>query len=111
MSFMARALISRPFSWPAERVAELCRRWKVEELSLFGSALRDDFPSASDIDLLVRFQPDADWSLFDYAHMERELEQLLGRRVDLVSRAAIEKSPNWIRRKEILETSRPIYAS
>ena len=92
-------------------MTEFCRRWKVAELSLFGSALRDDFRPDSDIDLLVRFAPDAEWSLLDQAHMERELEQLLGRRVDLVSRAAIERSPNWIRRKEILETSRPIYAA
>jgi predicted nucleotidyltransferase len=103
---------SKPrFLWPTERVVELCRRWKVAELSLFGSALRDDFRPESDIDLLVRFSSDADWSLLDHAHMERELEQLLGRPVDLVSRAAIEKSPNWLRRREILETSRPIYVS
>jgi predicted nucleotidyltransferase len=100
-----------PFLWPSEGMREFCRRWKIAELSLFGSVLRDDFRPDSDIDLLVRFAPDAAWSLLDHAHMERELEQLLGRRVDLVSRAAIEKSPNWIRRKEILETSRPIYAA
>lgn len=111
IDFVAREKNSSSFSWPAERVAELCRRWKVAELSLFGSALRDDFRPDSDIDLLFRLKPDADWSLLDHARMERELEQLLGRRVDLVSRAAIERSPNWIRRKEILETSRPLYAA
>lgn len=81
------------------------------ELSLFGSALRDDFRSDSDIDLLVRFAADAEWSLLDQARMERELEDLLGRKVDLVSRAGIERSANWVRRQEILETSRPIYAA
>jgi hypothetical protein len=101
----------RSFPWPEERVAELCRRWRIAELSLFGSALRDDFRPDSDIDLLVRFKPDADWSLLDYAHMELELEELLGRKVDLVSQAAIERSSNWIRRKEILETSHQIYAA
>jgi predicted nucleotidyltransferase len=92
-------------------VAEFCRRWKIVELSLFGSALRDDFRSDSDIDLLVRFAADAEWSLLDQARMERELEDLLGRKVDLVSRAGIERSANWVRRQEILETSRPIYAA
>jgi predicted nucleotidyltransferase len=102
---------SRPFPWPADRIAELCHHWKIAQLSIFGSALRDDFRPDSDIDLLVRFKPDAEWSLLDQARMERELEELLGRKVDLVSHAAIEKSPNWIRRKEILESSRPIYAA
>jgi predicted nucleotidyltransferase len=92
-------------------VAEFCRRWKIVELSLFGSALRDDFRPDSDIDLLVRFAVDAEWSLLDQARMERELENLLGRKVDLVSRAGIESSANWVRRQEILETSRPIYAA
>jgi predicted nucleotidyltransferase len=99
-----------PFVWPAEQIADLCRRWKIAELSLFGSALRSDFGPNSDIDLLVRFEPEADWSLFDYARIEHELETLLGRKVDLVSRTALERSSNWIRRKQILETSRPLYA-
>jgi predicted nucleotidyltransferase len=99
-----------PPSWPAARVEEFCQRWKIVELSLFGSALREDFRPDSDIDLLVRFAPEADWSLFDHARMERELMGLLGREVDLVSRAALEASLNWIRRQEILGTARALYA-
>jgi predicted nucleotidyltransferase len=104
--------LSRPIpaSWPADRIEELCRRWKIVELSLFGSALRDDFRPDSDIDLLVRFAPDADWSLLDHARMERELTGILGREVDLVTRTAVEASPNWIRRQEILSTARALYA-
>ncbi len=103
--------LSLPPSWPADRIEEFCRRWKIVELCLFGSALRDDFRPGSDIDLLVRFAPYADWSLLDHARMERELTGILGREVDLVSRTAVEASPNWIRRQEILSTARALYAA
>ena len=99
-----------PLPWPAERIADLCRKWKVEELAVFGSALRGDFGARSDLDLLVRFAPDAEWTLLDHSRMERELEELLGRKVDLVTRAAIEESPNWVVRIEILATARVAYA-
>ena len=101
----------RSFVWPQQEVEELCRRWKIVELSIFGSALREDFRPDSDIDLLVRFDPSARWSLFDHARMERELGEVLGREVDLVSRSAVERSPNWIRREEILSTARTLYAA
>lgn len=77
---------------------------------MFGSALREDFGAESDVDLLVRFEPEAEWSLLDHARMERELEVLLGRSVDLVTRSAIEESPNWVIRKEILRSARTAYA-
>ena len=55
------------------------------------------------MDLLVRFAPDADWSLMDHVAMEEELAGMVGRKVDLVSQRAIERSSNWIRRKAILD--------
>ena len=94
----------------AGTIAEFCRRWKIKELRLFGSALREDFGQESDVDLLVTFAPDAQWSLLDHARMEEELSVLLGRKVDLVSRWAVERSPNWIRRKAILESAELYYA-
>ncbi|HTG35473.1 MAG TPA: nucleotidyltransferase domain-containing protein [Thermoanaerobaculia bacterium] len=103
--------MSLSLSWPTDRIEEFCHRWKIVELSLFGSALRADFRPYSDVDLLVRFAPDADWSLLDHARMERELSEVLGREVDLVSRTAVEASPNWIRRQEILSTARALYAA
>lgn len=103
--------LSRSFAWPLEQVEAFCRRWSIVELSVFGSVLRADFRPDSDIDLLVRFAPEARWSLFDHARMERELGEILGREVDLVSRSAVERSPNWIRRKEILSTARTLYAA
>ena len=92
-------------------VAAFCRRWRVRELAVFGSALRDDFRPDSDIDLLVAFEPEANWGLLEQAAMESELASLLGRRVDLVSRRAVEQSPNWIRRKAILESAETVHVA
>jgi predicted nucleotidyltransferase len=83
----------------------------ITRLELFGSILREDFRPDSDIDFLVTFAPNADWSLFDHLRMEEELHLLLGRKVDLVSRRAIEKSENWIRQHEILGTAVVFYAA
>jgi predicted nucleotidyltransferase len=94
-----------------ERIAEFCRRWQIAELALFGSVLRDDFRPDSDVDVLVTFAPTADWSLFDHIAMEEELSNLLGRKVDLVSRRAVERSTNWIRREAILTTAEPLYVA
>ena len=85
-------------------------RWKIKELALFGSVLRDDFRPDSDIDVLVTFSANADWSLFDNVRIQQELADILERQVDLVSKRAIERSHNWIRRREILDTARIIYA-
>jgi len=96
---------------PDEEVAVFCRRWQIAELALFGSVLRDSFRPDSDVDVLVRFGPEAQHTLFDMVRMERELSQILGRDVDLVERAAVERSRNYIRRKEILRTAEVIYAA
>ena len=88
-----------------------CRRWRVSELALYGSALRDDFSPDSDIDILVTFAPDARRTLFDLARVQDELGDLLGRRVDLVERAAVERSENYVRRRHILSTARPMYVA
>jgi predicted nucleotidyltransferase len=66
---------------PRDKVAAFCKRNRIHKLSLFGSALRDDFREDSDIDLLVEFQPGPAPSLFDLARMERELSTLLGGRI------------------------------
>ncbi|MEM9006840.1 MAG: nucleotidyltransferase domain-containing protein [Cyanobacteria bacterium P01_F01_bin.86] len=95
---------------PEDAIAEFCQRWKVQEFYLFGSVLRNDFHSGSDIDVMVQFAPDAYWG-FEIVAMKRELEELFSRKVDLLTKASIEASHNWIRRKEILETARLIYAA
>lgn len=96
---------------PRKKLAEFCRRWKIKELALFGSVLRDDFHPKSDVDLLVSFSPRAKVSLFDLVRMQNELEDIFGREVDLVERRAIEKSENYIRRKSILSNTKVIYAA
>lgn len=94
-----------------EKIAEFCRTWKIVELDLFGSVLRDDFQAESDVDVLATFAPDATWSLLDHVEMEAELSTILGRPVDLVSRRAVERSPNWIRKKAILNSAQPCYVA
>lgn len=96
---------------PEEKLVEFCQRWKVSELALFGSVLRDDFRPDSDIDILITFAPDARRGLMTLAKMKYELEDLLGREVDLVSKYAIETSHNWIRRNEILGSAQVIYVA
>lgn len=95
---------------PREEIAAFCRRWRINELALFGSVVSQDFPQ-SDIDVLVTFAASADWSLLDHIQMEEELSSILGRKVDLVSRRAIERSENWIRRQSILQAAEVVYAS
>ena len=90
------------------KIAELCRKWKVAELSLFGSILRDDFGPNSDVDVLVVFQPDAPWSLWDLMDMKEKLEVLFGRPVDLVEKEAL-RNP-W-RKRQILSTYEVVYAA
>ena len=90
---------------------DFCRRWKITELSLFGSALRDDFGPDSDIDLLVRYGPAPNRSLMDHIAMEQELTELLGRKVDLVSKRGVENSQNWIIRRSILDSAELVYES
>jgi hypothetical protein len=94
-----------------EQLAAFCVRWKIRELALFGSALRDDFSPESDVDLLVTFADDASWSLFDHVAMQQELEALFRRKVDLLSRHAVEQSRNCIRRDAILRSARTLIAA
>jgi len=96
---------------PTARLEELCDRWKVAELSLFGSALGERFGPDSDIDLLVSFLPLAEWDLLDLIRMEEDLADLFGRRVDLVTRSSVESSRNPIRRQAILDSLVPVYVS
>ncbi len=88
-------------------IEDFCRRWRVRELALFGSAVRSELTPASDLDLLISFDDEAPWSLWDLIAMQDELTALFGRRVDLVEREGLR---NPFRRERILSTRKVIYA-
>ena len=92
---------------PQPEIAEICRRYDVKELAVFGSAARGEMRPDSDIDLLVDFLPEARVSLLRHAAAERELTALLGRKVDLVSKRALKEAV----RDEVLPQARIIYAA
>ncbi len=96
---------------PKEKVVAFCERWQIAELAFFGSVLRDDFGPDSDVDVMVRFRPEASHSLLSMVSMEEELSGILGRETDLLSRTAIEKSRNYIRREAILKSAEVFYAA
>ena len=96
---------------PKQEIIAFCVKWRIIEFALFGSVLRDDFGPDSDVDVLVKFAPEAGHSLFDMVRMREELKALLGREVDLVSRRGIECSRNYLRRKAILDSAEVVYAA
>lgn len=93
---------------PEKKVEDFCRRWKITEFALFGSVIRDDFRPDSDVDVLVTFAPESEWSLWDIVDMQDELANIFHRKVDLVERAALR---NPFRRKHILDHMKIIYAA
>jgi predicted nucleotidyltransferase len=95
---------------PLDEIAGFCQRWKIRELALFGSALRDDFGPDSDLDILVTFATGADWGMLDHVQMQQELQALLQRNIDLISKRALERSRNWLRRQEILSTAQVLFS-
>ena len=101
-------MIRQPPEIPARVLEDFCRRWRVRELSLFGSSVRADFNADSDVDVLVRFEPDAPWSLFDLVTMRDELSELFGCDVDLIEEEGLR---NPFLRHSILRDKRVIYAA
>ncbi len=95
-----------------EELRNLCRRFGVRRLDVFGSAARQaDFdPARSDIDFLVEFAAE-EGGFGPFVDFKEALEALLDRRVDLVDRKAIEASRNYIRKRHILAGAEPIYAA
>jgi predicted nucleotidyltransferase len=89
------------------QIAEICRRHGVRELLLFGSALGPNFRVGSDIDFLVEFLPGKKIGLFEYAGMQMELESLLQRKVDLVSKRGLKP----LIREDVLSQTWNVYAA
>lgn len=94
-----------------QALAAFCQKWKIQEMSVFGSVLREDFRPDSDIDVMVTFADDSTWGILELVRIKRKLQTLLGREVDLLTKKSIEQSNNWIRRQEILGTAQVIYVA
>jgi predicted nucleotidyltransferase len=92
---------------PVGKIAEICRKYQVRELAVFGSAARGEMRPDSDIDLLVEFEPDARIGLFKFAAMEGELSALIGRKVDLVTKLGLKP---WIR-PHVMQDAKVLYAA
>ena len=96
-----------PFDTPSEKLTEFCKRNCVQELALFGSALTPGFNEESDIDLLVTFEPGARIGFLTLTRMQRELEELLGRKVDLIPKGGLKP----VIRDFVLASARVLYAA
>jgi len=96
------------FAIPQEQIAAFCCKWKVAELALFGSVLREDFRADSDVDVLVTFEEGSPWSLWDLIRAQDELRELFGREVDLVEKRNL---VNPFRRHAILSSKQVVYAA
>lgn len=99
--------IANPISIPQEKIADLCRRYQVRQIQLFGSALRDDFGPESDVDVLVEFEPDAQIGFVALSRMQRELSELFQRPVDLVPQEGLKPRI----REAVLSSAEVIYAA
>ncbi len=91
----------------SEKLELLCKQYEVKELSLFGSQARGDERMDSDIDLLVEFLPNASIGLIGYSKLQRELQNIFGKRVDLVTKNGLKP----LVRKFVLQDIKPLYAS
>ena len=94
---------------PENKIADFCKHWNITRLEIFGSAVREDFTSTSDVDLLVEYDPDFHRTLTDMEKMQAEIEEIFNRPVDLITKRSIEQSPNPYKRKNILDSATVIY--
>lgn len=92
-----------------QELISFCQENLISELAVFGSILRDDFNSKSDIDFLITYSPKATRGLLEKIILKEKLEEMFHRRVDLVSKKAIENSSNWLKKEEILNSAEVIY--
>lgn len=90
-----------------QKIAEICRRHQISELSLFGSQARGDFTAASDFDFLVEFFPDARIGLIEFGTIQEELEELVESQVDLVPKSGLKP----LIKQTVLDEAEVIYAA
>jgi hypothetical protein len=92
---------------PTDKIADICARFHVKELALFGSVLRPDFRSGSDVDILVEFEAGARVGLLRFIELQEELEKVIGRKVDLVPKKGLKP----LIRDEVLASAEVLYAA
>ena len=88
-------------------IKQLCEKYHLIELSVFGSAIRDDFNDDSDVDILISFDENSTSTIWDILHLKTDLEIMLNRKVDVIEKDALQ---NPIRKKNILTTYEVVYA-
>jgi predicted nucleotidyltransferase len=93
-----------------EEIAAFCRKWRITEFALFGSVLRDDFRPDSDVDVLVTFAADARWG-WEIVDMHDELADILGRKVDILTKRSVERSENYIFRNSVLKEAQVVLSA
>jgi len=94
---------------PKDRIRGFCRRWRIRELAVFGSILRDDFRPDSDIDFLVSFHEGCKPLWPRILDLEDELAAIVTRPVDVIERRNVETSENYIKRQHILMSAETVY--
>jgi predicted nucleotidyltransferase len=99
--------MTQELDFPMEAISALCRRYQVRELALFGSSLRQDFDAESDIDLLVEFEPEAQVGFMALSRLQRELESIFQRPVDLVPKGGLKPAI----RQVVLSSAEVLYAA
>ncbi|HWA07559.1 MAG TPA: nucleotidyltransferase domain-containing protein [Ignavibacteria bacterium] len=92
-----------------EKIQKFCKKWKINELSLFGSYITERFDSQSDIDVLIDYDLSLQYGFFELIEMKNELEDIYGREIDLLTRNGIEKSRNIFRKNSILNNLQRVY--
>jgi predicted nucleotidyltransferase len=90
-----------------QALEDLCQRHRIRRLSLFGSALREDFSASSDVDMLVEFEPEARVTFFSLSHVEDDLSELFGRRADV----HLGRSLSPYLRDRVLAQARDLYVA
>lgn len=104
---MSQTIQLGPVEIDETALAELCRKYRVRELAVFGSTARGEARPDSDIDMLVEFLPHAKVDLVDYAGLMLDLSKLIGRKVDLVSKKGLKP----VIRASVLKEARLLYAA
>ena len=100
-------MAGRISDFPKEALADVCRQYQVKELSVFGSALRDDFRADSDIDLLVEFEAQAKVGFLTLTRLGRDLSALLKRPVDVIPKGGLKPQI----RAEVLAHAEVLFAA